>query len=210
MKTLCSPGFEKLLSKFELEEIEESSETIFGLWSDFTLGYFNSGWKEFAKENGAPPVLTTPEYLGRSVIEVCGQELAPFYKNLFESGLAMSEEELHPVQHRYECSSADLFRKFLMTVYPLGEGDGLLVTNSLVIEVEHEKRGADPHPPMSAEYRDEQDLIRQCSHCRKVKHVSSRSRWDWIPAWVEEPPSEVSHTLCPVCLEHFYPDDEED
>ena len=207
MQTLISPGFEKLLGNHSLEEIMEDKNSIFGLWNDFTLGFVNTGWINFAEENQGPSELSSPECLGTDIIEVCGEKLAPFYRDLFQSALSAGEEELHPHQHQYECSSPELYRKFLMTVYPLGAGEGLLVTNSLVVEMEHHRRKTVSYPADPSEYRDENGLIHQCSHCRKVKHTGPGNRWDWVPEWVRELPSGVSHTLCQVCLDHYYPEE---
>jgi hypothetical protein len=205
MNTRCSPGFERLLAKCSIEDIDASHDSIFGLWSDYTLAYFNVGWMQFADRNGAPPHLTSPSCLGLSVIDVCGESLAPFYSNLFASALSARMESLHPYQHRYECSSATLFREYLMTLYPLENCNGLLVVNSLVVEQEHSTRSRQPLTADCPEYQDALGVIRQCSHCRRVKNAVVENRWDWVPNWVESPPPTVSHGLCPICFEYYYP-----
>ena len=92
-----------------------------------------------------------------------------------------------------------------MTLYPLGNSDGLLVANALIIETEHGDRKGKNYPANRSEYLDDNEIIRQCSHCRKVQH-RELNRWDWVPEWVTKAPSETSHTICPVCLDHYYPD----
>jgi len=206
MKERCNRGFEKLLTRYPVKYIDEGKDCIFGLWNDLTLWYFNMGWIRFAEGNQGAPDIVSPDYLGVPILDVCGKALAAFYKNLFESCLEGSFDELHPAQHRYECSSPEKFRQFLMTLYPLGNKDGILVVNSLVIETTHAARNTQPFPAIPSDYLNENNFIRQCSHCRRVENQRIENQWDWVPEWVKEPPLETSHGLCPVCLEYYYPE----
>ncbi len=200
----CSPGFERLLEPFSLDELERHAGTIYGMWPDFRLAYFNPAWVWFTQENGADPRVASEGYLGTPVLEVTPKVLKPFYAELFRSCLNGTGEGNRPPQHRYECSSAGLFREYVMTLYRLRGAAGLLSVHSLVIECSHDPSERIPRDPDTRELMDGDGLIHQCTHCRRVKHQTEPDRWDWVPAWVERVPRQSSHTLCHFCLQQYY------
>lgn len=202
----CSPGFETLIGVFS-EMAERHEGAVFGLWPDLTLAYFNPGWVRFGAENGAPPGLLSTASLGTSVLDVTAEPFRAFYGDLYRAGLAMTRKIARPLQHSYECSSATVFRRFSMTLYPLDRGRGLLVVNSLTAEAPHDPALRPPHEPDLSAYLDSDGSIRQCAHCRMIRWAGGGDdRWDWVPEWVEHPPPETSHTLCAFCLDYFHPD----
>jgi hypothetical protein len=79
-----------------------------------------------------------------------------------------------------------------------------VVINSLIVERPHELVAS---PPLDANYRDSNGLITMCCHCRRVCQVTARSAWDWVPAFVQSPPANVSHGICTPCLNLYYPDE---
>lgn len=119
----CSPGFDRLLEPFSLHEIERHQGSVFGLWSDFRLAYFNPGCVRFARDNGGDPRITLAGYLGTSVLDVTPEVLRPFYRSIYQSCLHRDHRRPRPIHHRYECSSPALLRDFVMTLYRL-EGGG--------------------------------------------------------------------------------------
>ena len=44
-----------------------------------------------------------------------------------------------------------------------------------------------------------------CVHCRCSKRVASPERWDFVPANLKPEVGNVTHGLCPICREYFYP-----
>ena len=198
-----SPGFRDLLKTFELPVIEAHAGTVFGLWRDLRLAYFNPWWLKFAEENDGEPSISLDWGLGRSLLDSVPDILRPFYRDLY--GNALQQGRLPPLQHEYECSSADLFRRFMMTVYPLRQGEGFLVVNSLAVEKAHDPHERKDNEPDPGTYIGDDGLIRQCSNCRRTKNAKEPNRWDWVSAWVAEPPARTSHTLCAFCLAHYYP-----
>jgi hypothetical protein len=140
------------------------------------------------------------------VLEVCGEALAPFYRDWYTACLNADRDKLFPSQHEYDCSSADLYRRFSMTLYPLGEREGLLVVNSLIAESPHGDRQGPAYDADRAVYSDADGLIHQCAHCRKVRHLRENNRWDWVPHWVRSSPLETSHGICPNCFDFYYPE----
>jgi hypothetical protein len=139
------------------------------------------------------------------VIELTAETLRPFYVRLFRSCLEAEQTGERTPQHEYECSSADVFREFVMTLYPLRERQGLLVVNSIVVETPHDPALRPPHACDRTAYVQENGWIHQCVHCRRVENVQTEGRWDWVPEWVEAFPPETSHGLCTFCHSHYYP-----
>ncbi len=191
------PRFLKLLSAFEVNSLQNDGGTIYGLWPDLTLAYFNKEWKRFAMLNGGEPQITSEWNLGRCVLEAMAQPLRPFFTDNYGRCL----REGRPWEHLYECSSADLFRQLHMTTFPLGAAEGLLVVNSLRLETPHTTVAC---PPLDELYRNEHHIVAQCSHCRRVRRAKGIPTWDWVPAWVSNHPPNTSHGLCEPCIGFYY------
>lgn len=196
-----APGFRQALGRSSLATLESSANVIYGLWPDLTLAYVNPAWFRFARDNHGEPAISRDWPLGRCVMDAVPPPLQVFYRDYFGSFLApVASTFLSPQE--YECSSAENFRLHLMSVYPLAEQAGLLVSNALAVGRTHARPA---HPPYADDYHDPGGWIRQCSHCRCVQHAGQADRWDWVPYWVASPPASITHALCPLCLDHFYP-----
>jgi len=202
-RSLCAPQFESLLTPFDRRVIDGQDGTIFGLDDNYRLVYMNSGWFQFAADNCGEPALSRDWGLGRSIWEAVPDILAPFYRQAYAHCLVSGE----PWHHDYECSTPTLFRRLHQTAYPLREGAGLLVVNSLVLEQPWDAIKGVPWPAASGDYADSNGLVHQCCHCRRVEHLRVPGRWDCIPGLIARPGTRTSHGLCPVCLAYHYPGD---
>jgi len=198
------PTFQKLLLSFDQVNIEAHTSPVYGVWKDFSLAYFNPAWYAFAQDNQGEPVISEEWNLGRNVMDAVPPDLRAFYTEFFRSSFNGTGKQVCPSQLEYECSSADQYRTFHMTLYSIGQNEGILVVNALIQEKPFEQNGED-REVIASIYTDENGIIHQCSHCRKVKNLKSEKRWDWIPAWVRNLPPSVSHGLCGFCLDYFYP-----
>ena len=103
-------------------------------------------------------------------------------------------------KHVYECSSPDQFRTFRMLIHLLAS-EGLLVTNTLVVEKPHDR----VVEGNSDVYADEDGIICMCAHCRCSRRRDKSGQWDFVPAHFKIHPLQVSHGLCQVCRAYFYP-----
>lgn len=160
----------------------------------------NQGYLAFAAANGLPDVLQRYPL---------GTPLSQAFNGLM---LEVAVERcLHVLRQQdvahfdYECSSPTHFRLFRMSLMAIHGGYGLLVNSHRIVETPHE----DPVAALGPEHRDALGVIHQCSHCRKVHHQRECERWDWIPSLVAHPDRQISHGLCPHCLDHYYPDVED-
>ncbi|MEX1365741.1 MAG: hypothetical protein AB1Z98_21620 [Nannocystaceae bacterium] len=191
-----APDFAEVLGD-HAAHLDDAASAAYGIWRDGRLAYFNKAWLEFAANNGGDEIQRSWN-LGVSIWDAIHPPLREFYQEGFERCL----EDGQPWCHSYQCSSPELLRKYQMTVYPLGGGRGLLIVNSLQVEV--------PHPDLSdgvlslQDYLDEHGLVHQCMHCRRVRRADG-SNWDWIPQLVASPPSNMTGALCGPCFLYHYP-----
>jgi hypothetical protein len=173
--------------------IENDPSVIFVLDAAYRFRLCNAAWDRFARENGGESVVGEV-VLGRSVFDYILGAVARHYRRAFErtlqQGALWSQE--------YECSSPHVYRRFLMSVYPI-QGE-LLVVNSLCVERPHE---GGVLSAVEERYRNAGGMVVMCSNCRKTQTSGPEQRWDWAPGFVSEPPLNVSHGLCPACFEYY-------
>jgi hypothetical protein len=182
-----------------LDPLEESADVCYALDPELRLIYRNPAWDRFALENGAPELACDSVY-GTDLQQVIGRELIPFYMAAF----ATLERDRVVWECIYDCSSPGVFRKFRMQIQLLAPS-GYLVRNSLLIEEAHA-------PSALSSFQDHlspDSPIILCMHCRCTRRVHMPSHWDFVPAHLDRSLTNVSHSLCPVCLEYFYPKDED-
>jgi len=176
--------------------VAQSPKISFVLDTHLRITYWNPAWRNFALENGAPE-LARPEAIGIDLHDVIGEELRAFYLQAFEK----VARQASVWECLYECSSPELFRKFQMRIHLLEPSGWFLVTNSLVIERRHDSvvtTGLE-------DYKTADSIITVCMHCRCSRRVTPPPRWDFVPAHLDRNLSNISHGLCPVCSEYFYP-----
>jgi len=191
-------------SLFDVDALEAHPESVFAIDSRGTLLYVNPAWYRFARDNQGDPVVARSWSVGANFFDAIPEPLKAFYRALFARTPRFGES-LEPLSFVYDCSSVDLYRLFNMLVYALpddeeGRPAGYLVVNSPLEERPHDR---EPQPPSQEKYVDQDGLLHQCSHCRRVKDVAGGS-WDWVPDWVAAPPPNASHGLCPVCCDYFF------
>lgn len=196
------PEFKPLLRKHRLEDLRALAGAVFGVWADFRLAYLNPGWFNFARENGGEAILSGEWGLGRSILESMPSQVRRFYE--LNLGACLSSGEAW--SHEYECSSATTYRRFRQTAHPLERQEGLLIVNALTVGRAHDEQQRPARPADPEAYVNDAGFVSQCSHCRLVRNVTEPERWDWVPEWVRHRPTNLSHTLCPVCCAVYYPD----
>lgn len=187
--------FKPLMRRFDLHHLEASRATTIGVRSDDTIGYLNSAWYRFARDNGVEDPGSVWD-IARPLVQAILPPLRPFYSSLFGKARRARAE----ASHDYDCPTPELLRRFHLRVLPLDEG-GLLLLHHL--EVSHPVgRSA---PALDRFFRDEHGMITQCCQCRMVRRAQETETWDWVPEWVERPAENTSHGLCPECLALHYP-----
>jgi hypothetical protein len=179
-----------------LNVLDSSPMISYAVDEHLCIQYCNPAWDRFAIENAARD-LAGGAAIGTDLHCVIADDLKPFYMQ----GFHLAVQSGRVWECFYECSSPQLFRKFQMRIHPLRPPGWSLVTNTLVIEHPHtEVRLAGLEA-----YVDQQSQIVMCCHCRKSRTATTPEQWDFVPAHLEPNLSNISHGLCPICLEYFHP-----
>jgi hypothetical protein len=179
--------------------LEHDPAVIYVVDAGIRIVYCNAAWDSFALANGGDSLLR-PAPIGRDLMAAVPWDLHEFYLRAFEEVRRSGS----PWDHQYECSSADVFRRFHMRVVAATPGDPgtpLIIVNSLEIEQPHQHA---PGLEDRRSYRDRNGIVTMCCHCRRTKRPEALEVWDWVPEFVREPPARVSHGLCAWCFQLHY------
>ena len=202
------PTYEELLLRAGLvpEHVETQKSVIYILTPDLRIAYCNAYWDEFAKAN-AGASMQRSQVRGTSVSEVTPGFLKPFYEEAFGR-----VQKVHiQWEHDFESSSASVYRLFHMRVAALGDGY-IMVENSLRVETPHTADRAAVLPDRHR-YISPDGLVTMCMHCRRTKRAADFPErltemlamvWDWVPTYIENPPRDISYSLCRMCYPLFF------
>ena len=180
--------------------LEKDTAVIYVLDRDLRIVYCNEAWDRFAIENGGRSLLR-PRPLGVCVIDVIPPPLKRFFERAYRQVLSSGQVW----QHSYECSSRAVYRRYRMTVHPDREAGHLVVVNSLLVDAPHSGTEREACDPDEGIYTDRNGIVTVCCECRRTRRPGREaSVWDWVPAYVEEPPERISHGISDVCLQISY------
>jgi PAS domain-containing protein len=179
-----------------LYALDSSPMVSYAVDANLRIQYCNPAWDRFATDNAAPE-LKAEWTLGTDLHHVIPEDLCPLYLQAFDQ----AEKSGTAWECLYECSSPQMFRRFQMRIHPLRPPGWALVTNALTIERPHTEAVTGG---LEA-YIDSHAQITVCSHCRRSRRADRPDQWDFVPTHLEPNLSNISHGLCPICLEYFYP-----
>jgi len=178
--------------------LEESPAVSYILDSKFRFVYMNPAWDSFAVSNGAPQ-LAGEALMGYNLFDMMTDALKPVYAE----ALRRVAKTGGIWEKTYGCSSPEQVRKYRMKIYFMERRKWYLVTNSLLAERPHRNSsGTGQDGYLSG------GIVTMCAHCRCSKRADGSNRWDFVPGHLRLrglQSLKVSHALCPVCQEHFYP-----
>jgi len=188
-----------MLAGFDLAALDRDPSVTYGLTRELRIGYLNDAWFSFARANGGEAMLARFG-LGASVLDGIRGPLRDFYAAALQSVQRTGD----PWEHSYPCPSASLQRDLRMRVMLLPK-ESLLVVHSVIATRPAEAAQTDVR---DAELRfvAADGFVRQCSYCRRVRSLSP-PRWEWHPDFVERPPRAVTHGICEVCTDYYFPRD---
>lgn len=176
-----------------LAALATSDDTVYVLSRDRRIVQTNEGWARFARANGGGDALARAS--GTVLDDVLPPPLRERYVAALERAFVTGERW----EHDYECSSPELLRRYRMVAYPISS-EHLVCIHSLLVEHPHEREAS----AASASTYAVNGLITTCSYCRRIANPSGTARWDWVPAFVAEPPPNLSHGLCEACFALYY------
>jgi hypothetical protein len=175
--------------------LENSQDVSYILDARFNIQYCNPAWDRFAHRNGGNR-LTASHVIGAPIWDFTPWELQPFFAMVFDYTLTRRDMW----RHAYDCSSPRVHRICEMSVHPLSDPEGYLITNSVLIQEPHEY-SCDPNP---VRYHDGESRVTVCCHCRCTKVVSSQLDWDFVPGHLGLPREQLTQDLCPLCRAYLY------
>lgn len=193
-----APNFADVLQENGFAFLEGSPDPSFALDSSMYLTYVNPAYLTFGCANGGLSVSNSFTGIGTFIGDFMREPLRQFYLNAY--GMVIKDDKTW--KHEYDCSSPNLYRRYLQSSFPL-KGKGLVVINHLIEERAHKTPSASP---IKAHYLNDKQLIAQCSHCRKIRRQGIEAQWDWVAEWIAQPPEEVTHSLCEACTDYYYND----
>ena len=162
----------------------------------------NGAWNAFALANGGEGCLGPALHGTAYLRHVEGVE--PRTRVSLELARAMEGDR---VSSDSECNTPDrvrLLRTNYVPVRATGAGAvcGVLVVHTTVVEF---AAGAtQPHgEPSEAAHRGGTGQVIMCSCCRRVRRALPPRTWEYVPAYLAEPPSQVSHGFCPTCAVQY-------
>ena len=179
--------------------LEGMPHPSFVVSEDLNITFCNSAWDRFALENSGPAEVLARNVIGKHLLNFISGNLKAYYAQLFPYIRALGRRG----EQSYECSSSSVFRRFQMQIFPLAQGHGFVICNSLRVEGPH---SADTHEPTEPIYRDSHGLIHMCANCRRTRRAdaSDGEIWDWVPDFVDSGVRNISHGICPMCVEYYY------
>lgn len=179
-----------------LGSLASSDDASYLLCPENRLIAVNAAFRRFALANGGADLCE--RWQGQRMFDAISP--APL-RTFFVDALAQVRLRGEPWQHVYECSSAQHFRSFQMTAYP-AEGQRVVIVHALRFEDPHTRIAS----PVDDALYEREGLITMCSHCRRVKHLKGRERWDWVPSYLHRQAMTVSHGLCGPCAAFYWGD----
>lgn len=193
--------FPSKLKRFDFETLENSAHSIYALSKDLDIIYLNPAWVRFAKENDKRENTLKKFQIGTPILKgIKGEVIKKFYsqnyREVLENGSVWNLE--------YECSSNNVYRTFHQVTYPLGNGEGLLIINSLLVKMPIENVEKTTYEAISKRYTQPTGFITQCCNCRNCQRVEQPEIWDWVPDWVEQMPNNCSHSICSTCFDYYW------
>lgn len=155
-------------------------------------------WLPFASDNGAPD-LTPDAVLGRRVEDfIADPTTAYIYRLLYQRA-----REGATLRLPFRCDAPEVRRDMILQLSPAGSG--VVQCDTFVLD-------ETPHPPIAlldAAAPHGNTLVVMCSWCKRVRR---EGRWLDLEEGVQElellsrgPLPEISHGMCPACIEAYYP-----
>jgi hypothetical protein len=184
------------------EDLRNLTNPIYVVDRNYHIVDYNNGYKLFAIENDGEEILEK-WLIGSNVLSAIPDIIRNNIKKMYDDVLLNNKI----IEHEYDCHSPTVFRRFKMRILPFMNGFAL--HEHCQIE-SSELRGAHELSDGEIEsgYMDINGIIHQCCHCRRIQSCTDTNNWVWVISLISRNStfsSDISHSICPVCLFHYYP-----
>lgn len=192
-----APDFRACLSGCDLARLGASRDIVFAVDRELRLCGYNAAYARSARRLGGRRWLQRYG-IGFPLLEGFTGFYAEHYARVYRRCLV---EEM-PYAALYGCATPQSFGWYRESVSPLGKGEGLLITHHLLESIRRSAAVSfDPRV-----HRGEDGLVLQCCHCERIRNNGRKNQWDWLPDLKDGPDMDISHGLCPHCLDTYYGD----
>ena len=185
-------------------DLRNLSNTLYVVDKNYSIVDYNDGYTAFAMANDGQDIFEKWP-LGANILSAVPEVLRDVIKKMYDDVFFNNAV----IEHTYDCHSPTVFRRFKMRILPYMNDFALhehckIESSSLT--------GAHDiaDDTIRAEYIDQHGMIHQCCHCRRIQSCTDTQNWVWVVALIRRNNvflSQISHTICPVCLLHYFPED---
>lgn len=185
------------------EDLRNLTNPIYIIDREYKIVDFNNGYKRFAIENeGEDILLKWPigSNILSSIPDIIRNEIKKMYDDVIVKNTVIERE--------YDCHSPTVFRRFKMRILPFMNGFALhehCLIESSQLSGAYELSDGD----IESGYIDINGIIHQCCYCRRIQSNADINNWVWVVPLIKRNNnflSNISHTICPVCFLHYYPE----
>lgn len=190
------PEYRESYQQFDLLSLSRSENTIIGIDRDLKVNLLNDAYYQFALQNNGEDIKERFS-LGSNILSAISGEQREYYKYLFRK---LFDSNKHH-SHDYECSSVEKYRLYKMFLYPSKDNVVLLLEHTRIEEkpINQKEISSDPK-----DFIDKNNVMVQCGHCRKVRNIHNK-QWCWLKESFTY--KRISHTICNICFDTYYYDD---
>jgi hypothetical protein len=186
------------------EDLRNITNTIYIIDQNYNIVDYNNGYKRFAIENeGSDILIKWP--IGSNILSSIPDIIRNDIKNMYDDVILNNKI----IEHEYDCHSPTAFRRFKMRILPFMNGFALhehCLIESSKLNGSYELSDSE----IESRYVDINGIIHQCCHCRRIQSNTDINNWVWVVSLIKRNNiflPNISHTICPVCLLHYYPEE---
>ncbi|KAB2888136.1 MAG: hypothetical protein F9K32_17590 [Desulfobulbaceae bacterium] len=186
------------------DDLRRLTNTIYVVDRDYNIVDYNEGYATFARENDGADLLDRWP-IGSNILSSVPEVIRDSIRQMYDSVLV--EQQI--VEHVYDCHSPEAFRLFRMRILPFMD-DFAMHEHCLIVSTSLNGARELTEDEIAAGYVDAHGIIHQCAHCRRTQSNADGDHWVWVIPLVRRNAayaSHISHTICPVCLHHYFPGD---
>ena len=183
------------------EDLRDLNNTIYIVDRNYRLVDYNRGYERFARGNDGDDILTRWP-MGSNILSFLPAVIRGSIQRMYDD--VMDKGKI--IEDVYDCHSPDVFRRFRMRIFPFL--NRFAMHEHCLIATSPLTGGEDlSMEEVQSQYVDDNGIIHQCCHCRRTQSRIDINHWVWVTPLIarhNDFSPNISHTLCPVCLQHYY------
>ena len=186
------------------DDLRRLTNTIYVVDRDYAIVDYNEGYVAFARENDGADLLDRWP-IGANILTSIPEVIRDSIRQMYDRVL----RDRRIIEHVYDCHSPEVFRLFRMRILPFMK-DYVMHEHCLVASTVLDGGRELTESDIDTGYVDMHGIIHQCANCRRTQSSADADHWVWVLPLVRRNSaysSQVSHTICPVCMHHYFSDE---